>query len=101
MLLQHCDWENDVLKSGKPVLVAFLGGWSQPCLLMNPIIEALGREFTVCKVNVQTSAELATTHHLSSFPTFVIFRDGQTIATHVGLTSEATLRREMTEFSRA
>jgi thioredoxin 1 len=97
MLLQEFDWEKDVLKSSKPVLVDFWVGWCQPCLMMNPTVEVLAKDFTVLKVNADRHSELAAQYGVTAFPTFMIFKDGQSIARHAGLTSEATLRRELTE----
>jgi thioredoxin 1 len=44
---------------------------------MNPTIEALARDFKVCKVNVDTNKELAVHYAISSIPTLLIFKDGK------------------------
>ena len=62
---------------------------------MNPTIEALARDFKVCKVNVDTNQELAAHCRISSIPALLIFKDGQIAARHVGVIPEATLRAEM------
>jgi thioredoxin 1 len=59
MLLHEFNWKKEVVEATEPVLVDFWASWCPPCLAMNPAIEALARDFKVCKVNVDTNQELA------------------------------------------
>ena len=68
MLLHEFNWKKEVLQASKPVLVDFWASWCPPCRAMNPTIEALAREFKVCKVNVDTNQELAAHYGISSIP---------------------------------
>jgi thioredoxin 1 len=95
MLLQEFNWKKEVLQSAEPVLVDFWATWCPPCRAMNPVVEALARDFKVCKVNVDTNQELAGRYGVASIPTFLIFQGGQVVAKHVGVTPEATLRAEL------
>ena len=88
-----------VLQASEPVLVDFWASWCPPCRAMNPTVEALAREFKVCKVNVDTNQELASHYGISSIPALLIFKDGRIAARHVGVTPEAMLRAEMQKFS--
>jgi thioredoxin 1 len=99
MLLHEFNWKKEVIQSTEPVLVDFWASWCAPCRAMNPTIEALAREFKVCKVNVDTNQELAGKYSISSIPALLIFKDGQVVARHVGVTSEATLRADMRRLS--
>jgi thioredoxin 1 len=67
---------------------------------MNPAIESLARDFKVCKVNVDTNQELAARYRISSIPALLVFKNGQPVAQHVGVTPEATLRAELGERGR-
>ncbi len=95
MLLQEFNWKKEVLMSEEPVLVDFWAGWCAPCRAMNPIIEALARDFKVCKVNVDTNQELAAHYHIASIPALLIFQGGRIVARYAGVTAEATLRGQL------
>ena len=99
MLLHEFNWKKEVLQADEPVLVDFWASWCPPCQAMNPTVEALAREFKVCKVNVDTNQELATHYGISSIPALLIFKDGQIAGRHVGVTPEETLREQMQRLS--
>lgn len=98
MLLQDFNWKKEVLESSEPVLVDFWATWCGPCRMLTPTIEALARDFKVCKVNVDKNQQLAAHYNISSIPVLLIFKDGKIVARHVGVMPEATLRAEMEQW---
>lgn len=75
------NFEEEVLKSDKPVLIDFWATWCGPCKMMGPVVEQLAAEYEgrvkVGKVNVDEEMELAQKYQVMSIPTFLLFKDGK------------------------
>lgn len=79
---------DEVMQSGKPVLIDFYADWCGPCRMLAPTIEEIAGEredVKVCKVNVDEQSELATTFEISVIPTLVAMRDGGVLAKRTGV----------------
>lgn len=99
MLLHEFNFKKEVLESPEPVLVDFWANWCGPCRAMNPTLEALARDYKVCKMNVDTNQPLAARYRVQSIPALMIFKDGRIAAQYVGVTPEATLRAALGRLS--
>ena len=81
-------FENEVLKSDKPVLVDFNADWCGPCQMLKPTIEQLSDEREDIKfvsVNIDENDDLAYDYNISSIPCLVLFKDGAEVKRSVGL----------------
>ena len=81
------NFEDEVLKSQKRVLLDFFASWCGPCRMVTPIVDEISEERTdikVGKVDVDEDGELAIRYGVSSIPTLIVFEDGLEINRIVG-----------------
>ena len=92
------NFEAEVLKSEKPVLVDFWATWCGPCMRQAPIVEELAAEgYSVGKVDVDQQPDLAGQYGVMSSPTLIVFKGGKEVHRVVGLTAKNDLKRLLDE----
>lgn len=92
------NFENEVLKSEKPVLVDFWATWCGPCMRQAPIVEELAAEgYSVGKVDVDQQPALAQQYGVMSIPTLIVFKNGKEDSRVLGLTAKSDLIRLLGE----
>ena len=77
------NFESEVLKSDKPVLIDFWAQWCGPCRMIAPIVDEIAKEqdaVKVAKVDVTTAPDLAARFGVMSIPLLVLVKDGKTVA---------------------
>lgn len=85
------NFETEVLKEKKRVLVDFWASWCGPCRMISPIIDELAEELDqvkVCKVNVDEQGELAQKYKVMTIPTLLVIEDGKVINSSIGFKSK-------------
>lgn len=81
------NFEQEVLKSDKKVLVDFWASWCGPCRMLSPIIDEIAKEtdkVKVGKVNIDEESDLATQFAVMSIPTLILFENGKPVKQMVG-----------------
>ena len=89
------NFQVEITKSDKPVLVDFWAVWCGPCQMMAPILHELETEMPdvqIGKVNVDEQMDLARRFRVVSIPTLIIFKNGQEVQRMVGVTSKEELK---------
>ncbi len=88
------NFEQEVLKSDKPVLLDFWATWCMPCKMISPVVEEIAKEVPdvkVCKVNIDEQPELASAFNIMSIPTLAVMKEGKIIKTMVGVKPKSSI----------
>ena len=93
------NFEQEVMKSDKPVLVDFWAEWCMPCRMLAPTIDELATEFDgkvkVGKVDTDANRETAVKLGISAIPTIILFKNGEVVHKFVGVTSKQDFEVEL------
>ena len=99
--LTPANFATEVLNSKIPVLVDFWAPWCGPCQMMAPILENLAQELgdkiKIAKVNVDDpdNQPLAVEYQIQSIPNMKLFKNGEEIASFIGVRQQASLRQDI------
>ncbi len=104
MNFTDANFEAEVLKSDKPVLVDFFADWCGPCKMQGPIVaevaEEIGSVAKVGKLDVDANPETAQKFEVMSIPTLIIFKGGKAVETMVGLQPKESLTAKLKKYSK-
>ena len=93
--LTDSEFENQVIKSEKPILVDYWAEWGGPCKMIAPILEEVSTEMSdkiiIGKLNVDENSQTPPKYGIRGIPTLMIFKDGNAVGTHVGALSKSDL----------
>ncbi|MDO5303068.1 MAG: thioredoxin [Clostridia bacterium] len=81
------NFEQEVLKSDKTVLLDFWATWCGPCQMVSPIVDEIAEErsdIKVGKINVDEQPELSIQFGVMSIPMLVAMKDGEVVNKAVG-----------------
>ena len=97
------NFDSEVLKADKPVLVDFWAVWCGPCQLQDPIVEEVAKELRekvkVGKLNVDENPAITQKYSIMSIPTLMIFKGGTVVKQYIGVQSKATLVSELNKLT--
>jgi thioredoxin 1 len=89
-------FEDDVLKSDKPVLVDFWADWCGPCKMIGPALEEIGEELadkvTIAKMDIMANTGIPAEIGVKSIPLLVLFKDGKAVAQKLGAAPKGALK---------
>lgn len=93
---------DDVIKSGKPVLIDFFATWCNPCKMMHPVLDELhskvGDKARIFKIDIDKNHELSDIYNVRSVPTLMIFQKGEVKWRASGVQSLQTLEQELEKY---
>lgn len=88
------NFEKEVMKSDKLVLLDFWATWCGPCRMVSPVVDEIAREVAsikVGKINVDEQQELAAQFKVMSIPTLAVVKNGKVVQTSIGAKPKASI----------
>lgn len=96
------DFDTEVLKNEKPVLVDFWAEWCAPCRMIAPILEEISQEhgdrLDIVKMNIDENPKVPGAAGIVSIPTLHVYKGGEIAKVIVGAKPKAALLRELADF---
>ena len=93
--LTDAEFETQVIKSEKPILVDYWAEWCGPCKMIAPVLEEVAEDLSdkvlIGKLNVDENSETPPKYGIRGIPTLMLFKNGEVVGTQVGAISKSDL----------
>jgi len=95
------NFNEEIVKSDKPVLVDFWTEWCMPCMVLGPILEKLAEKYqdkiTLTKVNLDVAPLIAQKYRIEQIPTVILFNKGEPVSGFIGVRPEKVIEEWLEE----
>lgn len=101
-ILTSQNFDAEVIKSSKPVIVDVYATWCGPCKMMGPVFEGLAKElsskYVFGKLNIDEERDIAVKYNISSIPAFLFIKNGEVVGKETGYMSKETLESKIKNY---
>ena len=98
------NFEAEVLKADKPVLVDFWAEWCGPCRMFAPIFDKIAKDYAgkvkVGKIDTDANRDVSIKYSISAIPTVILFKDGKPAQKFVGLRQEKDFKAALDDLAK-
>lgn len=97
--LTNYNFENQIKKTNKLILIDFWASWCNPCQILTPIIEELEKEYKetilIAKVNVDNNQDISKKYEIRSIPTLLFFKNQQILDKIIGVVTKEEIKKKI------
>ena len=98
----EANFDQEVIKNERTVLVDFWAEWCGPCRAVSPILDQIASEHSdkidIVKLNVDDHPALAAKYQITSIPAMKVFQNGEVVKTVIGAKPKPALEADLAEF---